>query len=272
MRFAFLWRARDLPAEEPNGKRSRLQLAGRAAELRAEGRLQREIAELLGVSRSYAASLLADPDGTKDRERKKQYGGTCLTCGAATDGGNGRAKAPRYCAHHVWNDPEYRAKAVKWPRERIVAAIQEWARLFGEPPAMTDWNPWQARNAFGDEQRAARWERLRPKFPWFTSVVREFGSWNAALEEAGFSTRVANGGGGNEARRRKKESVIAPRVALAQEIANRGVLLHDIARAAYRTWGYKNPSSCYHSLWAGGLRAPHIQLTDDELARIEATP
>jgi hypothetical protein len=37
----------------------------------------------------------------KQRERRKRYQGQCLVCGKATDGSNGRAKAPKYCVQHA---------------------------------------------------------------------------------------------------------------------------------------------------------------------------
>ena len=81
---------------------SRTVLAQRAQELRAAGLLQREIAVRLGVSRSYVAALYNDPDGAKARARKDSYRGTCESCGAPTDGSNGRGAAPTRC------DPCYR--------------------------------------------------------------------------------------------------------------------------------------------------------------------
>lgn len=79
-------------------------------------------------------------------------------------------------------------------------AIQEWAELYGEPPAIPDWNAWQARHELGDEARAVRHEGSG--WPSHTTVYYHFGSWGAALEAAGFDARPAHGGGGNQLRRR----------------------------------------------------------------------
>jgi hypothetical protein len=155
---------------------------------------------MLGVSRSYAAALCTDPDGSKDRARKDSYRGTCETCGTRTDGSNGRQNAPRYCAHCAPGSPEARAAKTIWSPERIIEAIQEWVVIYGEPPAINDWSPYGARDD-GDEWRAIRFENdLR--WPWFTSVVVRFGSWNAAIRAAGFEPRAGHGGAGNEKRRR----------------------------------------------------------------------
>jgi hypothetical protein len=65
---------------------------------------------------------------------------------------------------------------------------------------MPDWNPWQARDRLGDEARARRFESGH--WPWYTSVVIRFGSWNAGIRAAGFTPRANHGGGGNIYRRR----------------------------------------------------------------------
>lgn len=77
----------------------RLALAARASELREQGLMIREIAELLGISRSYAGGLLTDPDGSRDRARKASYSGVCADCGFPTSGSDGAALAPGRC---IW--------------------------------------------------------------------------------------------------------------------------------------------------------------------------
>jgi hypothetical protein len=66
--------------------------------LRAEGLSRQEIGAALGISKSTVSSYVGDSTGEKTRARKASYGGRCETCGARTDGSNGRAKAPRTCA------------------------------------------------------------------------------------------------------------------------------------------------------------------------------
>lgn len=99
--------------------------------------LQREIAERLGISRSYAASLVNDPDGSQDRERKKRYAGICESCGGPTSGSEGRAKAPRQCISCFLGDPD-RPRPTPAPRriwnerrceDAIVAWIEEHRRI-----------------------------------------------------------------------------------------------------------------------------------------------
>jgi len=187
---------------------TRAELYALYAPLRNEGYTVAEIAARYGKARSSVHAILDDPDGSKQRARRRRYQGTCATCGARTDGSNGSAKAPRYCATCFPLSPEFAAqKAAQtyWTRELLIERIQEWAELYGEPPAIPDWSPSQAR-CNHDEPRARRFEDARPHWPWFTSVVRVFGSWRAGLEAAGFEARAPHGGGGNVLRRRSQRA------------------------------------------------------------------
>lgn len=174
------------------------ELVAGAARLRAEGLTAREIGERLGVSRSTAEAWLSDPDGARARARKASYAATCVDCGTLTSGSEGRREEPRChpCAAVLSGD-ERRI----WTKPAIVCAIQEWAFEHGEPPGMADWNPTSAR-LLNDEERAARFER-DGCWPWSPQAAHVCGSWNAAIEAAGFEPRVAHGGGGNEQRRRR---------------------------------------------------------------------
>ena len=46
-----------------------------------EGLSLAAIAREMGISTSYASSLLSDPTGEKDRARKRKYLKRCKTCG-----------------------------------------------------------------------------------------------------------------------------------------------------------------------------------------------
>jgi hypothetical protein len=65
--------------------------------LRELGLPNRAVAELLGLSERTVRSYISDPTGAKDRARKESYRGTCVDCGARTNGSNGRAKAAPRC-------------------------------------------------------------------------------------------------------------------------------------------------------------------------------
>lgn len=75
----------------------RAERAAEALALRAQGLTHQQIADRMGISRTYAQELCSDPEGEKVRARKASYRGTCEGCGGPTDGSNGRAKAPKLC-------------------------------------------------------------------------------------------------------------------------------------------------------------------------------
>lgn len=131
------------------------------------------------------------------RCRKAKYGGHCVECGVPTSGDTpGKAnKRCRACA------PAVAAVARKaWTREAILEAFRAWAAEHGEPPTTSDWDITRAR-AKGHDERVARLEAERWRWPPVNTVVREFGSWSAGVQEAGFTPRPPNGSGGNAARR-----------------------------------------------------------------------
>lgn len=219
------------------------------------------IARRLGKPYTTVANVLADPDGSKQRQRRKRYQGACLVCGKPTDGSNGRRRAPRYCAEHFVGSPDHQAQAAaqtKWTRELIVTRIREWAGIYGEPPAIPDWNPYSARE-INDEQRALRFEAAQHYWPWFTSVVLRFGSWNAAIEAAGFTPREGTGAGGNSDRHRHEsagEVRLRRRVNAVRPLLDDGVTLTSIAEHLWSHWGYASATSAYSVLSGAGARRP----------------
>lgn len=173
--------------------------------LRRDGLTNRQIAAQLGVTMSAIRNIINDPDGSKQKARRARYQGTCIDCGGVTDGSNGRALAPERCSpcRHIYEQSEeHRLSIQQWPADLLLDRIREWANIYGEPPATPDWCPWHARY-LGDEARAKRWEDADGYWPWFTIVVRRFGSWSAGIAAAGFTPRPSHGGGGNQARRRR---------------------------------------------------------------------
>lgn len=135
-----------------------------------------------------------------DRCRKQTlYGGTCVDCGATTNGSDGRKPEPR-CGTCSARRVGHANKV--WTRDGILAAIRAWADEYGEPPAQTDWNPHHARRILHDDARARRFEDANGRWPTFKTPIREFGSWNAAIVAAGFAPRPCHGGGENARRQR----------------------------------------------------------------------
>lgn len=134
---------------------------------RAEGAKLREIGAELGVTLKTIHTWLTDPEGEALRARKERYGGTCIECGARTDGSRGRDAAPERC----WDCWVASETQTVWTQARIIEAIREYARLHGRPPAATAWlQPIPIR---GDTPPVSR-------------VQKAFGSWNAAIAAAGF--------------------------------------------------------------------------------------
>ncbi len=74
----------------------------------------------------------------------------------------------------------------KWTDREIIAALQKWTALYGEPPATADWNPALARQK-GEPARQARY--LSGVWPGTATVVRHFGTWANALAQAGLVTQ-----------------------------------------------------------------------------------
>lgn len=128
--------------------------------------------------------------------RKGSYGDPCVDCGKRTSYGAETARIPeprcQQCSatHRTF-----------WTQELILSRIDEWADLYGEPPAVPDWDANHARK-LNDEKRAVRWEAARGHWPFARVVIKRFGSWNAALTAGGYQPRPAHGGGANVQRRR----------------------------------------------------------------------
>lgn len=164
---------------------SRADRVRQAQALRGEGLLLREIAEHMGAAVATISAYLRDPDGSKLRARKDSYRGECVDCGRPTDGTNGRDRAPKRCSACSI------AYQTVWSRESIVAAIQRWAGLYGEPPGEADWTPGHP----SAKRRPWRTERYRSgHYPNSSTIDNYFGSWNAAIEAAGFEPRVRSSG------------------------------------------------------------------------------
>lgn len=164
-----------------SGAMTRQLRAAEVARLKAEGLNGIEIAERMGISRSYAYELLSDPGGAADRARKASYGGRCENCGGTTDGSNGTAAAPPLC------DKCRKAQQNAEAKGRHLEAVREFVRRYGEPPSATDWNPPHARSV-GHPEKAERFYR-DGCYPHLNAVQSVWGSWRALLTAAGYPGR-----------------------------------------------------------------------------------
>jgi hypothetical protein len=109
------------------------------------------IAREMGISVSYAGSLLSDPTGEIDRARKRD---------------------------HYRRTAAKRRKPAKWTRENIIEAIQEWEKLHGNPPTCPEWS------------RRDGLPEWAPTVGVVYRTFGKHG-WNKAIEAAGFTPRPA---------------------------------------------------------------------------------
>jgi hypothetical protein len=75
---------------------------------------------------------------------------------------------------------------VERARVRIQQAIRDWVALFGSPPSALDWNPALARKRKNSTWKVERYENTGRKWPSVSFVVQYYGTWNDALEAAGY--------------------------------------------------------------------------------------
>lgn len=133
-----------------------------------------ETARRHGVGHSFVYAVLNDPTGEGERKRKNRYRGTCEDCGAATDGSNGPTKAPTVCKDCA---AIRQHEARHWTPERIIAAIQRFAREHGRPPTSTDWNHARRQDGYPATTRVYQSQ---------TNQAPLFASWADAIVAAGF--------------------------------------------------------------------------------------
>jgi transposase len=154
----------------------------------ADGWTHRQVAEELCISANSVKNLLYDPDGAKQRARRRRYQGKCEVCGKPTDGSNGRAAAPKLCAAHSL---EKQHEERQWTRSRIIASFWAFEAIMGRQPTAGDiLGSAPSYQAHYSTCRVAEIGRARVRgavLPHPGFVYREFGSWAAALEAAGMS-------------------------------------------------------------------------------------
>lgn len=127
-----------------------------ARQLRDQGLLLREIAEIAGAAISTVDTWLNDPGYNKRRKRRGRYAAPCEVCGEPTDGSGGRANQRFRCMN-----------CRTWTHESLILAVQDWADEHGGvPPRQIDMQ--------GTHDAA----------------VRLFGSWNGLLLAAGYQLHM----------------------------------------------------------------------------------
>ena len=141
----------------------------------------REIAERLGIRRSFASELLHDPDGSRARARKDKQRKPCPDCGKLMSGGGGKAKDPAYCADCIHKH------ARTWTRERVIQAFQDFHRRYGRSPTTTDRmiSCKAVRRKLSDVRLAEAGTVDISGLPVPGTVHDLFGGWREAVEAAG---------------------------------------------------------------------------------------
>lgn len=145
--------------------------------LRDERKLKwREIGEIAGHSTSYSSALYLDPDGSRDKERKRGYGRPCLTCGRQTTGCKGRHKAPLYCTDCRNVSPEVRLLnslhggkgRQRWSDEECLNALRRVVAKEGTAVSFKQYN-----------------NLRQPNDPEGQTLRNRWGSWIKACRAAG---------------------------------------------------------------------------------------
>lgn len=153
--------------------------------------------------------LFSDPDGEKAKARKESYRQPCPNCGQLMTGCNGR-NSPDLCKR-CWTAQQKETR--RWTQETIIESFREFHRIIGRSPATTDrtgLNPSVA-CALSDTRLAEIIEaQEKTTLPSHSIVMREFGSWDAALEAAELPF-LPTGGAGHRERKRKRRGEMPER-------------------------------------------------------------
>ena len=159
-----------------------------ARRMRAEGEILRVIGDRFGVSPQtimrWTDDDLADRDRAAARAQKLLYRGTCVDCGASTNGSAGPGKAGKRCS-----SCSYRAQheAATWTPVRLVAEAHRWRDLTGAWPISTDWHSTVGGEAVRSEVRTIVLAFREATGPWpvTVTVTWKFGSWAAFMDACG---------------------------------------------------------------------------------------
>ncbi len=140
----------------------------------------RSLARKLNVSEStirrWVDPVSREKHLASSRRAKQARTGICADCGGPTRYNGHSRKEPlsfRCAACHLarHNSPEALAERTVWSREKIIEAIQRWGAEHDDSPRTTDFNG-------------------APDYPSLTTVIKYFGTWNNAIEAAGFEPRL----------------------------------------------------------------------------------
>ena len=77
---------------------------------------------------------------------------------------------------------------VRWTEDMIVAALREWVDRYGQVPLRVDWDRGMAKRR-GHADKLALLDAHPGRVPSPTAVLARFGSWQSALNAAGYQAR-----------------------------------------------------------------------------------
>lgn len=147
------------------------------ASMYSSGMSGADIARQYNVTRERIRQILTHnyPDVVSrvasEREAKRRIARTC-SCGKLKNKDSSSCFA---CASD---------KKRVWTRELIIERMQEFAEKHGRNPSATDFSPALARQR-GQIEIAKYWKESG-RYPATATVVKVFGSWNKAMQAAGF--------------------------------------------------------------------------------------
>lgn len=205
-----------------------------AREMRAGGSTLREISELLGRPISSVAEWCTDDAEAKSAARRRRslaklgLIGKCADCGGETRGRTSGEPVPERCRSCS------RAHETAVAKARVIDALQRWYAERGEVSAR-DWSTRTMRERSGADRFGA---------PFPSSVIRMFGSWNAAVEAAGITPRKS-GGRAEQKYVTERSAPVAGRLCLADDCGapakSRGLCDSHYQRARY--WARKEQAA-----------------------------
>lgn len=125
-----------------------------------------------------------------------------------------------------------RSKANLVDGEEVLRAIREWTRLYGDPPAQTDLDPYRARRT-GQSWRADRY--LEADWPSLATVRHHYGTLSAAVAAAGLQPRPMTETVECRVRRRRRN-----RLALVDHLAQGDAGADELRRGIRRVAAARN--------------------------------
>lgn len=134
--------------------------------LKEEGKSNKEIADVLGVTSGTVSNYLADPTGARARKNRVRTSIPCKRCGNPLWQKKSKTGLCAKCLALLRHEKR------RWTQEMIIKAMKMFEREYGRQPKSVDWLV----NTEGG------------KYPSTSAVQREFGSWDKGIQAAGYQS------------------------------------------------------------------------------------